>query len=213
MWLIIGLTYFDGLFGTFPYFVKSIFFTIWLEHVVTHCWAKSLKTVLKLMIFWNIIGLSMLRIIAVAVLAILVELRLYVVFCWNILWYTVATFSWFLRRVAAIGDYFWTNKLDKLCVFPEVCYADTVEKTHGRISGGHSRDFAQYCKFIQPSSIPVFCVILTTLIVLPYIHGTRTRSSLRLQMAWPLAVPGHRHAQWRVQSYTCMFKLLLSTLS
>ena len=30
-------------------------------------------------------------------------------------------------------------------------------------------------------------------------------------MAWPLAVPGHRHAQWRVKSYPCMFKLLLST--
>ena len=212
MWLISGFNNFDGLFGTFPYFVKIIFFTTWLEHVVTHCWAKSLKTVLKLMIFWNIIGLSMLRIIAVAVLAILVEFRLDVVLleyslihCHNVyLIYAKGGSNW---------DYFWAKKLDKLCVFPEVCYADTVEKTHGRISGGHSRDFAQYCKFIQPSSMPVFCVILTTLIVLPYIHGNRTRSSLRLQMAWPLAVPGHRHAQWRVQSYTCMFKLLLSTFS
>ena len=53
MWLIIGFNYnyFDGLFGTFPYFVKIIFFTIWLENVVTHCWAKSVKTVLRLMIF------------------------------------------------------------------------------------------------------------------------------------------------------------------
>ena len=70
MWLIIGFNYFDGLFGTFPYFVKIIFFAIWLEHVVMHCWAKSLKTVLL-----------MLRIITVAVLAILVEFGLYVVFC------------------------------------------------------------------------------------------------------------------------------------
>ena len=108
---------------------------------------------------------------------------------------------------------FLGKETGQVVCFPEVCYADTVEKTHGRISGGHSRNFAQYCKFIQPSSMPVFSVILTTLIVLPYIHGTRTRSSLRLQMAWPLAVPGHRHAQWRVQSYTCMSKLLLSTFS
>ena len=51
-----GLIYFDGLFGTFPYFVKSIFFTIWLEHVVKHYWAKYLKMVLRLMIYGNIIG-------------------------------------------------------------------------------------------------------------------------------------------------------------
>ena len=40
----------------FPYFVKSIFFTIWLEHVVKHYWAKYLKMVLRLMIYVNIIS-------------------------------------------------------------------------------------------------------------------------------------------------------------
>ena len=56
MWLINGFNYFDGLFGTLLYFVKSIFFTIWLEHVVKHYWAKYLKMVLRLMIYVNIIG-------------------------------------------------------------------------------------------------------------------------------------------------------------
>ena len=81
------------------YFVKIIFLpSTWT------CGHALLKTVLKLIIYWNIIDLLMLRIITVAVLVILVEFRLYVVFCCNILWYTVATFSWFLRRVAAIGN-------------------------------------------------------------------------------------------------------------
>ena len=135
------------------------FFTIWLEHVVTHCQAKSLKTVLRLMIFWNIIGLSMLRIIAVAGLAFLVEFRLYVVFCWNSLWYTVAAFSWFLRMVATIGIIFGQRNWTSCVSFQRFVTLIQLRKTHGRISGGHSRDFAQYCKFIQPSSMPVFCYV------------------------------------------------------
>ena len=56
-------------------------------------------------IYRHIIYLLMLGIIAVTFLAIIVEFRLYV-FCWNILWCTVATFRWFLRRLAAIGIIF-----------------------------------------------------------------------------------------------------------
>ena len=44
----------------FHIYLKIIFFTIWFEHVVMHCWDKSLKTVLKLIVFQNIIGLSIL---------------------------------------------------------------------------------------------------------------------------------------------------------
>ena len=52
-----------------------------------------------------------------------------------------------------------------LCVFPDVVTFNKLEKKHGRISRAHSQDFAQYCKFIQP--MPIFCVILTPLIVGP----------------------------------------------
>ena len=195
MWLVIGFNYFDGLFGTFIYFVKIIFFTIWLEHVVMHCWAKSLKTVLRLMIFWNVVGLSMLRIITVAVLAIWMEFRLCVVFCWNIIWYTVATFSWFLRRVAAIGIILGQETRQVVCL-SRGCNADTVEKIHGRISGGHSRDFAQYCKFIQPCSMSVFFVTLTTLIARPVY--TRDPHSLFIVPADGLALSGTTSSAWAV---------------
>ena len=139
------------------------------------------------MIFWNIVGLLMLRIIIVAVLGILVEFRLYVVFCWNIIWYTVATFSWFLRRVAAIGIILGKEARQVVCL-SRGCNADTVEKTHGRIGGGHSRDFAQYFKFIQPGSMSVFCVTLTTLIARPVY--TRDQHSLFIASADGLALSG-----------------------
>ena len=86
--------------------------------------------------------------------------------------------------------YFWAKKLDKLCVFPEVCNADTVDKTYGRINGGHIRDFAQYCKFIQPSYMPVFCVISNTLIA-RYVY-TRDPHSLFIAPADGLALSGTR---------------------
>ena len=99
--LIIGFDHFDDF--------LELFHILWKLFSLPSTWTCGhafLKTVLKLMIYWNIIDLLMLRIITVAVLVILVEFRLNVVFCCNILWYTVATFSWFLRRVAAIGNIF-----------------------------------------------------------------------------------------------------------
>ena len=131
MWLIIGFGYFDGLFETFPYLWKLFFFTIWLEHVVIHFVAKSLKTVLKLMIFWNIIGLLMLRIINVAVMAIWVEFRAL---------FLAGIFSDTLSQ--RLGDYFegwqqWGILLGQetrhVVCLSRGCNADTVEKNPWQI--------------------------------------------------------------------------------
>ena len=137
--------------------MKIIIFTNWLEHVVKHCLAKSLKTVLKLMIFLNIIGLSMLRIITVAVFAILVEFRLYVAFA-GIFSDTLSQHLVdFFVGWQQLGLFLGKETRQVVCLSIG-CSADTVEKKkHGRIRGGHCCDFEQYLKFIQPSSMPVFC--------------------------------------------------------
>ena len=195
MWLCIGFNHFDGLFGTFPYYVKMIVLTIWLEHVVIHCWA--LKTVLRLMIF------DMLLVYQCWEWSPLLD--------WPFWWSLDFTlfFAGILSNTLSqrLVDFFvgwqqlrlfWGKKPDKLCVFPEVVTLIHLRKTHGRTSGTQSRDFAQYYRFIQPSSMPVFCVILTTLSTRPVY--TRDLHSLFIALADGLALRGPRPSACTVAS-------------